>query len=816
MAGINIRKFLGIAPKIASELIPDTMAQVARNTKLFSGDLIPQSESLVVGHTGRHSGTKTLYGIPNPTTGSLVWLTWDKIVDIAIVTTEEGGEFRFFYTGDGPPKYSTFDLATSGPAPHPGTAYSMGLPLPKTKPTTTKVPFVDAPVATYGRDANGVITLNTAAPHLLKDKAVITLTGFTYLEGTYTVSGTTVTHTINNHGLTGTPTLPLTMTSGTGVSGTYQASVVNANTFTTIDPSSPATGGTVRLGLGSFNATSVIATRIDADTVTFQSQGFEKAVSADQPAAKIKLGGADIPRTYVYTWYNEWEEESIASEPSTLIYVKEGDTVIVGNLPSVFPDPANYAVQGIRLYRSAGSATGADYLLLKTLWWPKRTLNYARTAGVATIELETAHFMVEGDRFRLAGMPAGFDAPDGVVLEVIDDTHITYTNPGADVATVAYTGALIFYDVAETTSVPPRYWGFNGDYTFTDDFDSLNLEDVLESDSYEAPPEDLEGLITAQNGMLAGFVRNTVYFSLPYKPNAWPSEFAITLDYDVVALALLSGAVVVLTVGYPFLISGNEPSALGWRRLDALYPCVGRGSVVSMNYGIVYSTHDGLAVISTQLSAQLATKVLFNNETWHAHLDPHDIVADFYGDAYVASWPNLPGQPGSFTFEPVGGEQTPPYFVDFTPKFSAPWYDPISGALHYAQIDNDSVFEWDPLTGAPLPQVWKSKTFKTPNMINLGAFRVIADFPTAGPFVPEELVDLGWVQFPWSRATVTPDVYFTLWANKALVATIQVGHDGIFRLPSGYRTDTFEVAVASNIRVRAIHLAETPYELRKV
>jgi hypothetical protein len=101
-------------------------------------------------------------------------------------------------------------------------------------------------------------------------------------------------------------------------------------------------------------------------------------------------------------------------------------------------------------------------------------------------------------------------------------------------------------------------------------------------------------------------------------------------------------------------------------------------------------------------------------------------------------------------------------------------------------------------------------------MINLGAFRVIADFPVAGPFVPEEIVDLGWVQFPWSRVAVTPDVYLTLWANKALVATIQVGHDGIFRLPSGYRTDTFEVAVASNIRVRAIHLAETPYELRKV
>ena len=813
MAGINIRKFLGIAPKISPELLPDTMAQVARNAKLYSGDLIPAPESIVVGDSGRASGTKTLYGLPNPDTGELVWLTWDTIVDIAIVTTEEGGEFRFFYTGDGPPKYSTFDIAISGPPPYPTTGYSLGLPLPETKPVTTKVAFTDVAVANYARDANGVVTLNAAVPHNLKDKALITVKGFDYLTGAYASVGTTVTTTLTNHGLSGTPSLPLTFTSGTAISGAYDATVTDADHFTTVDPSlTTGTGGGMRLGMGSFNAASVIATRIDADTITYQSNGFEMAQRSDQPNVKITLGGTDIPRTYVYTWYNEWEEESIASEPSETIYVKEGDTVIVSNLPSSYPH-TDSAAHGIRLYRSAGDAVAGDYLLLKTLWWPKPVISFKREGGVATIEFATMHHMIKDDRFRLSGMGnSSFDVMEGVVTDVPDNTHISYVSTGWDAPLApAYSGQL-FYDVAENPSLDAaRYWGWGGDFTFVDDFDSLNLETVLLSDKYEQPPLALEGLITGPNGMLVGFVGNTVYFSLPYKPHAWPSEYAITLDYDVIALAMMAGTIVVLTTGYPFLISGNDPAAMASRRLDALYPCVSRGSVVSMNYGIVYSTHDGLAVISTQ-NAQLVSKVLFNNDTWHTHINPHDLVAEFYGDAYVASWSG-----GSFTFEPTGEANTPPYFVDFDPKFSAPWYDPISGSLFYAVIDSSLVYEWDPLGGVPLPQGWKSKTFKTPDMINLGAARVIADFPALAPDpVLDEVAVFDWTEFSFSRAAVTPTVTFTLWADKKLVTTIQVGHDGIFRLPTGYRTDTFEIAVVSNIRIRAIHLAETPYELRKV
>jgi len=57
---------------------------------------------------------------------------------------------------------------------------------------------------------------------------------------------------------------------------------------------------------------------------------------------------------------------------------------------------------------------------------------------------------------------------------------------------------------------------------------------------------------------------------------------------------------------------------------------------------------------------------------------------------------------------------------------------------------------------------------------------------------------------------------FKLWANKTLVADVVLSDSGIFRLPTGYKSDTFEVAVSGSARIRAIHLADTPQGLVNV
>ena len=61
MASVKLLKFLGEAPRITTELLPDGAAQIAYNAKLYSGDLIPYREPKKVGEV-KTGQIKTLEG----------------------------------------------------------------------------------------------------------------------------------------------------------------------------------------------------------------------------------------------------------------------------------------------------------------------------------------------------------------------------------------------------------------------------------------------------------------------------------------------------------------------------------------------------------------------------------------------------------------------------------------------------------------------------------------------------------------------------------------------------------------------------------
>ena len=71
----------------------------------------------------------------------------------------------------------------------------------------------------------------------------------------------------------------------------------------------------------------------------------------------------------------------------------------------------------------------------------------------------------------------------------------------------------------------------------------------------------------------------------------------------------------------------------------------------------------------------------------------------------------------------------------------------------------------------------------------------------------------GQTRFPKDVTGVLP-VTFKLFVDKQLIFQGTVSSDEIFRLPTGYRSDTFEVGVSGSSRIRAIHIGETPYGLR--
>ena len=494
----------------------------------------------------------------------------------------------------------------------------------------------------------------------------------------------------------------------------------------------------------------------------------------------------------------------------------------------------------------------------------------------------------------------------------------------------------MYYDVSELPTSTARYWGDGGTYSFTDDFDSTLLTDILLTDDYDPPPENLQGLTSVQNNILAGFEGNQLYFSEPNEFHAWPNKYALTFESPIVGIASVGGYVIVLTEKYPYQVSGNNPATMAFARIDTLYPCVSKRSIVNMGYGVVYATYGGLAVYNPSLGMDLITKYVHDWDTWDSTVSPSTLVAKFYNGKYFASHST-----NSFTFERderIGG-----YFVSINYLWSAAWYDPKTNNFYYIGDNLGNLYQWDKNTQPLAPMEWKSKVIVTKDYLNIGAARVIADYATpdaeavaiaaynagvptynlqvwndyatpiqtasyaraanvativtatAHGFITGSKITvsgfvgglsstfnvtdavitvvnsttftyasvgtssgttadtsgtaicykgLGDMNGPYDRTTslgvrienlgtlnstvingdnitrsfktvvgVLP-ITFRIWADKSLVFQGTVSSDEIFRLPTGYRSDTFEFAVSGSARVRAVHVGETPFGLR--
>lgn len=808
----KIQGFKGTAPRVSPELLGGNLGQTARNCKLYSGDLIPFPAPFVYGNHGRLTTTGKLYGLYD-TNDDPVFVTWaSSDVDVATPSFSDDDDQRFYYTGDGVPKVSNYDLATSGSPPYPNSYYELGLPLPETSPVATVTPYTTKSVTSFARSSAGEVTLQTSVAHGLRTGSYVAVSGFTYRAGTYTqVASTTITVTLALHGLATGAVIPLDFTSGNGVDGEYQVTVVDANTFTIVSPVSTTTSGTVNMDISSLNTVGSEITRVDATTFTFYSPG-PAITTTSSSGGSVDLASTTLQRTYIYTWYTPWDEESIGSEPSSVVLAKEGQTVTITGLPTTNPvspeslSQATNLIRAIRLYRTYTGTTDSIYIRLQTLWFPTATATVARASNVATVKLRYQHGFIKGDRFKLSGCAnASFDVTGGIVLSVVDDFTFTYTSAGANLSTTADTSGTLYHDAAFAVTDTARYWG-DGSYSFTDDFDPKLISSTYTSTDYAAPPETLQGLKVMNSDTLVGFVGNRLYFSEPGHPHAWPEKYEITLEHDIVGVEPISSiGVLVMTQAYPYILSGSDPSSLTPSRLNALFPCISKRSIVSMSYGVVYATHEGLALVAFDGGgATLATEALHTDETWRTY-DGASLNAISYGDSYFASHTT-----GSLIYE---RDQDGGYMVDCDTSFDSMWFDSRNNRYFFTSGVAGDVYEWDNLDQPNQTLEWKSKVMTIDEYTNLGAARVIADFGTVSP--------------TWDQVTDTWDTWgdlwnsyepltFELWVDKVLVYTGSVNNKNIFRLPSGYRSDTFEIAITGNMRVRAIHLGETPSTLKGV
>lgn len=138
MPVLKIDNFSGTVPRTGPTQLEGNQAQTASNVKLQSRELRSWRKPTVV-DAPVTPGVQTIYKLEGPG-GASEWLTWASDVDVVPGPVADISDYRIYYTGDGAPKKTNWNLATTGGTgtdPFPDSWLYMGVPNPTAAPTLT-------------------------------------------------------------------------------------------------------------------------------------------------------------------------------------------------------------------------------------------------------------------------------------------------------------------------------------------------------------------------------------------------------------------------------------------------------------------------------------------------------------------------------------------------------------------------------------------------------------------------------------------------------------------------------------------------------
>ena len=372
--------------------------------------------------------------------------------------------------------------------------------------------------------------------------------------------------------------------------------------------------------------------------------------------------------------------------------------------------------------------------------------------------------------------------------------------------------------------------------SYSDSLTAAQLGEVLPTIGWSPPPDTLAGLIPLPSGALAGFSGDTVYFSEPFYPHAWPLAYALNVPYRIKGLGIYGTSVVVMTERYPYIINGGIPGAMSVERVPILEPCVSKQSIVSDEFGVVYASPNGLVGIGAE-SRSVTTNALFRRDEWQAQ-SPDKIAGVVVDSKYFAIYPTSTDAQAM-----VLSRDDIPALSYIDVFASALHVDSRTGKLYFCDSGDDSIYELDANELIPLPYEWKSKRFVLPQATSFSCIKLDADFSQADVSAAYQAqVDaitasnatlfsgslngvlnttaintydingsvLANIPLFAAARTVQVDIY----GDGALVATTTISSFDPLRL-TPFKSRTIEVKITGNVNVRSVALATTVPELRQ-
>ena len=337
-----------------------------------------------------------------------------------------------------------------------------------------------------------------------------------------------------------------------------------------------------------------------------------------------------------------------------------------------------------------------------------------------------------------------------------------------------------------------------GASSYTDTKKGAELGEVCPTKTWEEPPYRMDaqfsgfvkpvvgsnpflrGLVGMPNGIMAGFLDNTVAFCDPYHPYAWPVEYEIVTEYPIVGLGVFGQTLFVGTTGNPYLISGADSASMSAQKLDARQACVSKRSIASVQGGVLYASPDGICLADPN-GITVVSGGLYTREDWQK-LNPSSMLATAHEDVYYLFHEGIDGA-GCLSFD-LKAKKLGTVDLTATAAFTDTLTDTLfvahSGGVHACFASTNR------RTG-----VWKTPLITMPKQSPLAWLKVYGDQSTSNP-----------VTVKW-------------YGDGVLRHEVDVTGLAPVRLPSG-RWLEHEVEISSKARVTKVVLAGDSEILKSV
>lgn len=677
---IRNTSYRGMAPRITPRALPEGAAQEAVNCRLKRGDIEPWRQ---------FAQTTTLTGITNPATifrlKATTWLAFSEQTDIARAAVSGGLDNRVLLTCPAlypTPRYTDFVAATTGSPPYPVTTYPLGVPAPDSPPVA--VLGVDSTPTTFSIDVldegDELATAWSASPDnfgaggtfaIVAQVTASVLTGTCY-ELTYN----------ETHGDRVPPSLIRNFNPGLG-----DATVIHA-TAKVAFKGDTSVRNIAFLVAGTTTGSGVMVVVYNSSFEIRNANELNRYTASLVESAAVTTTGSTAYTIDVTITVNSNGTQTVTAK--LLSGVTELASITGTNTFTLGPccgftagDPSDsglFQTEVDDIHVQASGSTGLTPNLT--------SVNYVYTY-VNDLGEEGAPSFPTQDLLR----------PDGVTVTL---TTLTAA-PVVDSVT---------YDRVTKKRIYRLVSGTTGDVyrlvteiplataTFTDDLTDNELPTtILESDEYDLPHPDMEGIISLPNGLCAGFFENQLCLSATGWCHAWPVRQRLRVDSDIVAICNINNTIVIGTKTFVYTATGNDGASYSMSKPGAAQACTSKlGMTFLDGQGVIFPSPDGWCVCAGSANnVPVVSEGIFTKEQWQQY-DPTSIIAAVHDNVLHWYWKTAATAAGTVLFLF--------HFTEATSDEGVPEFTSLYGAMDQTNaLWTASSTTWIPLAfSSPAPK----------------------------------------------------------------------------------------------------------------